>query len=111
MHLNNFQIEKQNMVFYDRKAMEIFWLDGEQKVAEFKIWKWWDGLNISDLKVYEKYRGNRFSYELLNYAVKKLKAKNLAVEKCNKIAIHIYEKYGFYKTQEDDKFYYMTFGS
>lgn len=109
MHLNEFQLKKQYINFYDRKAIKFLWTKNNQKVAEFKIWEWWDGLNISDLKIYKKYRGNYLSYELIDYAVKKLKVKNLAVKKSNKIAIHIYENYGFYKTQENDNFYYMSF--
>lgn len=77
-------------------------------VAEFKIWDWWDGKNISDLEISEKYRGLGLSYQLLNYATKKCGARNLAVEKSNTIAKHVYDKYGFQTTDEDDKYYYMS---
>lgn len=77
-------------------------------VTEFKIWDWWDGKNISDLEISEKYRGLGLSYQLLNYATKRCGARNLAVEKSNTIAKHVYDKYGFQITDEDDKYYYMS---
>lgn len=77
-------------------------------VAEFKIWDWWDGKNVSDLEISKKYRGLGLSYQLLDYATKRCGAINLAVEKSNTIAKHVYDKYGFQITDEDDKYYYMS---
>ena len=77
-------------------------------VAEFKIWNWWDGKNVSDLEISEKYRGLGLSYQLLDYATKRCGAINLAVEKNNTIAKYIYDKYGFRATDEDDEYYYMS---
>ena len=77
-------------------------------VAEFKIWDWWDGKNISDLEINEKYRGLGLSYQLLDYATKRCGAKNLAVKKSNIIAKHVYDKYGFQVTDEDNVYYYMS---
>ena len=79
-------------------------------VAEFKIWDWWDGKNISDLEINEKYRGLGLSYQLLDYATKRCGAKNLAVKKSNIIAKHVYDKYGFQVTDEDNAYYYMSLG-
>ena len=79
-------------------------------VAEFKIWDWWDGKNISDFEISEKYRGLGFSYELLDYATKRCGAKNLAVKKNNAIAKHVYNKYGFQTVDEDEENYYMSLG-
>lgn len=81
-----------------------------ERVAEFKIWGWWDGKNISDFEISEKYRGLGFSYELLDYATKRCGAKNLAVKKSSTIAKHVYDKYGFQATEEDDEYYYMSLG-
>lgn len=78
------------------------------KVAEFKTWDWWDGKNVSDLEIDKKYRGLGLSYQLLDYATKKCGVKNLAVRKNNTIAKHVYDKYGFEITEEDDDMYYMT---
>lgn len=77
-------------------------------VAEFKIWDWWDGKNVSDLEISEKYRGLGLSYQLLDYATKRCGAINLDVEKNNTIAKHVYEKYGFQIIDEDDTYYYMS---
>ena len=77
-------------------------------VAEFKIWDWWNGKNISDFEISENYRGLGLSYQLLEYATKRCGAKNLAVNKSNTIAKYIYEKYGFQVTDEDDEYYYMS---
>ena len=77
-------------------------------VAEFKIWDWWDGKNVSDLEISENYRGLGLSYQLLDYSTKICGAKNLAVNKSNAIAKYIYEKYGFRVTDEDDEYYYMS---
>lgn len=77
-------------------------------VAEFKIWDWWDGKNVSDLEIREKYRRLGLSYQLLDYATKRYGAINLAVEKSNTIAKYVYDKYGFHITEEDNKYYYMS---
>lgn len=77
-------------------------------VAEFKIWDWWDGKNVSDLEISEKYRGLGLSYQLLDYATKRCGAINLDVEKNNTIAKHVYDKYGFQIIAEDDTYYYMS---
>ena len=77
-------------------------------VAEFKVWDWWDGKNVSDLEISEKYRGLGLSYQLLDYATKICGARNLAVKKDNTIAKHIYDKYGFHVTEKDDEYYYMS---
>lgn len=78
------------------------------RVAEFKIWDWWDGKNVSDIEINEKYRGLGLSYQLLDYATKQCGARNLAVKKSNTIAKHVYDKYGFQVTEEDNEYYYMS---
>ena len=77
-------------------------------VAEFKIWDWWDGKNISDLEISGNYKGLGLSYQLLDYATKRCGAKNLAVKKSNAIAKYVYDKYEFQITDEDDEYYYMS---
>ena len=77
-------------------------------IAKFKIWDWWDGKNVSDLEISEKYRGLKISYQLLDYATKQCGVKNLAVKKNNTIAKHVYDKYGFQVTEEDNEYYYMS---
>ena len=77
-------------------------------IAEFKIWDWWNGKNISDFEISENYRGLGLSYQLLDYATKRCGAKNLAVNKSNTIAKYVYDKYGFQVTDEDAEYYYMS---
>ena len=67
------------------------------------------GICVANLKVYEKYRGKGLSYKILDCAVKKFGATDLAVEKTNHIAKHIYDKYGFKVVDEDDDMCYMTY--
>ena len=62
----------------------------------------------NNLEINEKYRGLGLSYQLLDYATKICGARNLAVKKDNTIAKHIYDKYGFHVTEEDDEYYYMS---
>ena len=105
----NFKMSKREVMLGKTPATEYTWRDSDgQRVATFKIWNWWDGINVSDLEIDKKYRGQRLSYDLLDYATKKLGAKNLAVRKDNTIAKHVYDKYGFKIVDEDADMYYMT---
>ena len=91
-------------------ATQYKWSDKDgDLVAEFKIWDWWDGINVSDLEIYEEYKGQGLSYQLLDYAVVKCGAMNLAVRKTNDIAKHVYDKYGFEVVSQDGDMYYMTY--
>ena len=114
--INNQSLKLSSFVLTTKKVMlgktpstQYIWKNPEgEKVAEFKIWEWWDGKNVSDLEISKSYRGNELSYQLLDYATKKCGAKNLAVKKTNKIAKHVYDKYGFKVTETDDTYMYMT---
>lgn len=101
---------KQMMLGKTPSIQYIWRTNNGDTVAEFKIWDWWDGKNVSDLEISEKYRGLGLSYQLLDYATKKCDARNLAVKKDNTIAKHVYDKYGFYVTEEDEEYYYMSLG-
>lgn len=52
---------------------------------------------IVNLEVKKEYRKQGFGTMLLNDAIKKYKAKDLTVDVNNKVAIKMYEKYGFKK--------------
>lgn len=109
LKLDNFDTKTSNVMLGETPAKKYEWFDKtNQVVAEFKIWDWWDGINVSDLEINKKYRGNKLSYQLLDFAVKKCGARNLAVNKNNYIAKHVYDKYGFEITDEDDTMYYMS---
>ena len=105
----NLDVTTKQMMLGKTPSIQYIWrTNNGDIVAEFKIWNWWDGKNVSDLEIREKYRGLGLSYQLLDYATKRCGAINLAVEKSNTIAKYIYDKYGFRVTDEDDEYYYMS---
>ena len=105
----NLDVTTKQMMLGKTPSIQYTWRTNNSNiVAEFKIWNWWDGKNVSDLEVSEKYRGLGLSYQLLDYATKRCGARNLAVNKSNTIAKYIYDKYGFQVTEEDDEYYYMS---
>lgn len=67
---------------------------------------------IKVLDVSEEFRGYGLGTQLINYAVKKLKADALGVEKDNEIAIRMYQKYGFRiaKRSLSEEYYRMYLG-
>ena len=109
--LKNLNITTEQVMLGKTPSIQYTWHTKKgDYVAEFKIWDWWDGTNISDLEISENYKGLGLSYQLLDYATKKCGAKNLAVKKSNIIAKHVYDKYGFQVTDEDNEYYYMSLG-
>ena len=107
--LENFDMTAKPVMLGGTSSIQYVWhTKSGNFVAEFKIWDWWDGKNVSDLEIGEKYRGLGLSYELLDYATKRCGAKNLTVKKSNTIAKYVYDKYGFHVTDEDDEYYYMS---
>ena len=109
--LNNLNMTAEQVMLGKTSSIQYKWYTKKgDYVAEFKIWDWWDGTNISDLEISENYKGLGLSYQLLDYATKKCGAKNLAVKKSNTIAKHVYDKYGFQVTYEDNEYYYMSLG-
>ena len=107
--LKNLNMTTKHVMLRETPSTQYIWhTKNGDTVAEFKIWDWWNGKNISDLEINEKYRGLGLSYQLLDYATKICGTRNLAVKKDNTIAKHIYDKYGFHVTEEDDEYYYMS---
>lgn len=107
--IEDFRLKKRNVMLGDTPSTQFMWVDPHGDiVAEFKIWNWRDGINVSDLEVNPKYRGLGLSYQLLDYATTKCGAINLAVNKNNDVAKHVYDKYGFKIVDEDQDMYYMT---
>ena len=87
ININDFYLTTNKVMLGETLATQYIWTDENgNKVAEFKIWDWWDGINISDLEICEDYRNKGLSYQLLDYAVIKCGARNLAVHKTNSIA-------------------------
>ena len=100
-------IKIRNIKLGGTPAVKYIWFDDQRKAAQFEVWDWWDGKNISGLEIFNDYRGKGLSYEILDYATNRLGVRNLAVEKDNAIAKHVYDKFGFEITAEDEKYYYM----
>lgn len=109
MNLNKkIKMTSHNIRLGKTPGIKYIWKDGETVIAEFTVFDWWDGKNIENLKINPAYRKRGLSYELLDYAVKTLNVNSLAVAKDNHIAKHVYDKYGFKKTDEDSEYYYMS---
>lgn len=107
--LRNLNMATQQVMLGKTPSIQYIWhTNNGDIVAEFKIWDWWDGKNISDFEISEKYRGLGLSYKLLDYATQRCGAKNLAVKKNNAIAKYVYTKYGFQPVDEDEENYYMS---
>ena len=107
--LKNLNMTTKQMMLGKTPSIQYTWhTKNGDIVAKFKIWDWWDGKNVSDLEINEKYRGLGLSYQLLDYATKRCGSRNLAVNKNNTIAKYVYDKYGFLVTDEDDEYYYMS---
>lgn len=106
--LKNLNMTTKHVMLWKTPSIQYTWYTRNgNRVAEFKIWDWGNGKNISDFEISEKYRGLGSSYQLLDYATKRCGARNIAVKKNNAMAKHVYDKYGFQTTEEDDEYYYM----
>lgn len=80
------------------------WLDDKNPVAvvvvrkESEIYTW-----ITSIDIFPRYRGYGLSYQVLDYATKKMGANCLTVAKDNEIAKKVYDKYGFREILIDPK--------
>lgn len=80
------------------------WLDGKNPVAvvvvrkESEIYTW-----ITSIDIFPRYRGYGLSYQILDYATKRMGANCLTVAKDNEIAKKVYDKYGFREMRIDPK--------
>lgn len=101
-------IKKKNIKLGSTPATEYSWYKDGNHVGSLTTFKWWDGVNIENLKINDEYKKQGYSYKLLDYATKELKATNLSVKKDNSIAKHVYDKQGFKTVDEDNEYYYMS---
>lgn len=107
--LTSFKLLVSDVMLGETQGTKYMWIDDNgEPVAKFITFDWWDGKNISDLRIYYKYRKKGYSYQLLDYATKRIGCKALAVRRDNDIARHTYEKYGFRIVDQDEKLYYMS---
>ena len=110
ININDFYLTTNEVMLGETLATQYTWTDEDgNKVAEFKIWDWWDGINVSDFEIYGKYIGKGLSYQFFDYAVVECGARHLAVDRTNAIAKHVYEKYGFKVVEQDACMNYMTY--
>lgn len=63
---------------------------------------------IVSLEVIPKFKGHGLAKQILDYVTKTMHCKYLSVNKKNKLAKSIYDKYGFKVYYEDETMYYMT---
>lgn len=66
---------------------------------------------IVSLEIISEFRGCGLSKQILDFATKNMNCKYLSVNKSNKLAKAIYDKYGFTTYATDDNMYYMTIDS
>ena len=62
---------------------------------------------IQGLELFGDAKGKGYSRHMLDIATKELGATRLSVNKNNKVAKHVYDKYGFEVYDEDGTMYYM----
>lgn len=106
--LSNFKMSSKKVDLNGTSGTQYEWKDNKDNlVAKFTTFEWWDGENIEGLVVTDDYKKKGLSYQLLDYATKELGCKCLDVDKNNKIAKHVYDKYGFKVVDYDDDLYYM----
>ena len=63
---------------------------------------------IVSLEVISKFKGHGLAKQILDYATKTMHCKYLSVNKKNKLAKSIYDKYGFKVYYENENMYFMT---
>ena len=63
---------------------------------------------IVSLEIMPEFKGHGLSKQILDFATKTMNCKYLSVNKDNKLAKSIYDKYGFKVYTTDDNMYYMT---
>lgn len=63
---------------------------------------------IVSLEILPEFKGHGLSKQILDFATKNMNCKYLSVNKDNKLAKVIYDKYGFKVYTTDDNMYYMT---
>ena len=113
--INNNKKQYSMFKHIDYKDTVCVWKDKDNIVAvlavdpvdhgDKKIW-------ITALEIVADYQGYGLSKQILKYAVDTLKATALTVNKENKVAIKIYEDFGFKKSPKSNKdsaVYYMYY--
>lgn len=77
-----YKMSSKDIMLGKTPAKSYEWKDSNgYKVARFHTFDWWDGKNIENLYIYNRYKGKGYSYAILDYAVNDLGVKNLTVRK------------------------------
>lgn len=63
---------------------------------------------IQAFEIFVPYKGHGLSKDILNAAIRELKATNLSVNKNNQVAIKIYKSYGFKTYKTTESMYFMS---
>ena len=71
-----------------------------EKKSDGHIW-------IQGIEVYGDNKGKGYGKKMLDLAVSDMGATHLSVNKNNKVAKNLYDRYGFKTYDEDDTMYYM----
>lgn len=89
------------------------WFDGDKLACYVGSCEYLDDHTkwIVSLEITPEYKGHDLSKQIVDFAVKSMGCKYLSVNKNNKIAKHVYDKYGFKSYQDDDHMNYMTIDS
>ena len=121
--LNNYkkiQLNKENINKYKKDYLALkhirdnndgyLFIDNDKLVAVVAVETKEDGSKWGTaLEIFNPYKGKGLSYKLLDIATKDLGIEYLSVRKTNKLAIHIYEKYGFKSYKETDSQFFMKY--
>lgn len=78
------------------KAVELTFYLGNNKVGTASVSGYDTGAGfLYDLEVVKRYRGKGYSKDILEYVMKNYSVTDISVEDSNKVAINLYEKFGF----------------
>ena len=108
--INKKTIKKYHLSIDNNNCMGSIYTDKKDNVVGYiAVYKYDDsGSNwLRDFEVDEKYRGHGISEELIKEAIYCFGARHVSVNKNNKIALHVLEKYGFEIYKESDIMYYL----
>lgn len=97
--LSHIKEHSKGYLFIDSDSNFVCILAIEEKDSD-EIW-------IQALEIDKKYKGRGLSYQLIDIAINKFKAKYLSVNKNNELALNIYKKKKFKIYDSTDKMYFM----
>jgi len=114
VHVDKSYINKYNITYKFLKHADLkdditVWMDKDKIVSILMIdHKSNTSHFITGIEVTKEYQGYGLGKQVLDYAVKQKGANELSVMKDNKVAIRMYEKYGFKKDKKDHgQMYFM----